>query len=205
MNLKYLFGHKFVGIDIQTTGQDPKEDEIMQIAFLLTSHTLDPIFDPMPLNMFLKPDMKLERSKRKVTNTKFAHNYAQMCGLHGMDQYEAGDMLHQWKLQQVPHQDKYLVPICFQWNQKKPFLVEWLGQKTFDLIFGVDYRDPLVIAGAINDHCYVTETNPPFHRPHVEMNMYSNEGITVALKHDALHDAIATVKLYQALVKRWHL
>lgn len=196
-------GNVFCGIDIQTSGPDVGKHEIWQVALITATLDLSPKYSPAPFNVFMRPE-KSNLDVEQGSISQFAFDYREACLLQGVDQFEAAEALLTWKEKVVAREEKRIIPICYDWAQKKPFLVEWLGHKTFDLIFDGEVRDPLPMLCAVNDRAYFCNEKLPYPKPWLERFVWSTMKIVNPNKYDALQDADAVIKVYKKLIADWH-
>jgi len=153
-NLLNLNGNLLVALEILTTGITPKYDDIFEICVLPLNSFFDAHKGILPFYCLLKPKRPENidpQSLLKVRKWGFREKVLKAC-TDGIDAYQAADMFDRWFDKINFAHNKKLSIICYNWIDKKPFIVDWLGQKYFDMYFDYRYRDPLPVGIFFNDH-----------------------------------------------------
>ncbi len=192
-------------IDVETTGLDPKINDIWQIAVLPLNSDFEPLKEVtgpngtrkiIPFYANLKISNVDSVDKRAIGNREEFVRMQQTA----FDPYDCADLLVDWFERLSLGPNKRLLPLAQNWPFDKSFIVEWLGEKTFDLLFSPRYRDSMVIAafqsdrqGYLNQKVTLAQYNLTYLAYHAQ---YKNPK-----PHDALQDCIATAKIYKCFIE----
>lgn len=198
--MKHLNGNILCVIDTETTGTKPRFHEIIQVAIILLDKDLNIVKTPLPFAMDLMPqkpeniDMEAMEVTRSDLNTVLTS---------GMDPYTAADLLVEWvgKLGLAPN--KKLCPIAHNWPFDREFLIDWLGQKTFEILFHPWYRDTMTMALYDNDRADWGNEQFPYPKCNLAF-LCSQLKVERMRKHNALDDAVATAEVYKRMIKGRH-
>jgi hypothetical protein len=150
--MQHMNNNLMCSIQIRTSGPNPGEHEILQLAVMplnrfLKVHDDIPIFD---MKFKMEYPGNLDQDYCRLTNTALAE-----CAVRGVDKYKMVEIFDYWYREiKLPFRKKIL-PLGYDWGSIKPFLVEWLGQALYDDIFASEYRDVLQCALFMNDRAGV--------------------------------------------------
>ena len=202
-------GHLLAAIDIETTGFIPGHNDIVQICILILTSEIKPDLEVNPFYMTIKPKRPENVEKEAMSVSRL--NYAQILQT-AVDPWDAADLFDDWfvslrhdtpKRRAKLPENKKLLPLAQNWVFDRPFIMDWLGSKSFDDFFHPWYRDTLAVAQYLNDSYAM---NPNCVLPHKIPFPKSNLGYLCAqLKihnekaHDALQDCIVTAEVYRRM------
>lgn len=192
-NLISLNENVLAALDVETTGREPWYHEIVQIAIVPLNLNLDPVGTPFYTN--IRPTYP-ERMSPEARDThgltiEILDNYP--------DQYTVADSLWDWfqNLNLLP--GKRLIPLAHNCQFDIPFIHRWLGTDQFYEIFGYPSRDTQALVAAFQDKA--AYKNLPFQFDRASLGRVCEIlGIPLDGAHDALADALATARVYKALV-----
>lgn len=202
---KHLNGNVLTVIDVETTGIDPKVNEVWQIALLPLNANFEPLreihgvkgkrrISPFYVNMQIESP---EHISQAAIGNRAAFVKIQQTAF---DKYDAADLLVDWfeRLNLGPR--KRLIPLAQNWPFDRSFISEWLGDKTFDLLFSPRYRDTMVCAALQSDRqAYL---NQKITLAQYNLSYLAHHAQYINPKpHDALQDCIATAKVYKCFVE----
>lgn len=180
-------------LDVETTGRDPNYHEIIQIALVPLDVNLNPIGTPFYTNICPRfPNrMSPEAVETHGLTIKMLAMYP--------DTYTVQDQLWDWfqNLNLVPK--KRLIPLAHNSQFDIAFLQSWLGVDHFYEIFGYPTRDTQAMIAAMQDRAAFKNLPIRFDRASLG-RACEILGITLDDAHDALADAVATAKVYKALI-----
>ena len=196
-NLQHTNGNVICAIDVETTGLNPLYHEITQISIVALNSELEPNKDFLPFLYYFKPEHpeRYDMEARRVSGIDL-----ETLNQRGVDQTKCQDMLLEWveKLQ-LPFQ-KRIMPLGHNYGFDKSFIQEWLGPKTYDLVFDYHYRDSMTLALGLNDWFAFRGAPCPF--PFVNLSGVCRVlGVSQEQKHDAYFDAMASAQAYRAMIK----
>ena len=207
----HLNGNIIVSIDVETTGFIPGHHDLIQIAVLVLDHDLKPDKRVAPFYMDIVP-------KRMGTIDKTALHISRIdlaqLVQRGMDPFDAADHFEDWfeslKKQTKRHppllpEGKKLIPMAQNWVFDRGFVIDWLGDVSFNSFFHPWYRDTLPVAQFMNDvyskkpECMSMDYKVPFPKANLGY-LCSQYKIKNEKAHDALQDVIATASVYRSMV-----
>ena len=203
--LTHFNGNLLAAIDVETTGLNPKINDIWQIAVLPLNSDFEPLKEVtgpngtrkiIPFYANLKISNVDSVDKRAIGNREEFVRMQQTA----FDSYDCADLLVDWFERLSLGPNKRLLPLAQNWVFDKAFITEWLGEKTFDLLFSPRYRDSMVIAafqsdrqGYNNQKVTLAQYNLSYLAHHAQ---YKNKK-----PHDALQDCITTAKVYKCFIE----
>lgn len=181
-------------VDVETTGLDSRYNEIIQICILPLDSNLKPHQQIRPFYTMIKPEHP-ERIDKKAMEV---NNLAEKL-LTALDGGKVADLLVEWFEGLKLPMGKKIIPLAQNWPFDRSFLIEWLGQKTFEMIFDYEYRDTKVAAVYLNDRAIRHADPVPFAR--VGLAYISSQlSITNPAPHDAMGDCITTAEAYRLML-----
>lgn len=210
--MKHLNGNVFCAIDTETTGLDPFENEIVEIAaVILNPYTLDPVDTCIPFNLILKPENVKTIDPQAMRVAGMTHDVIEKDKIiqkkepllnvmeHGVDRYMAAEMFVEWFNAMGLADRKKLIPVAHNWVFDSIFIRRWLGNKTFELLFSPLYRDTLPISLFENDIRGYRGDEYLFQKNNLSY-LCSTMHIERDRAHRALDDAIATAKVFKTIL-----
>jgi DNA polymerase III epsilon subunit-like protein len=200
--MQHLNGKKMVCIDTETTGLDPRYNEIWQLCMLPLDNNLRPDKKHLPLLLLIRP----EHPEYIDWNVPvFKKNRAKIMEAleRGYDRETAVDLMEQWivKLGQPVHGSGHpykLEPLGQNYAFDKAFLEQLMTVDRYQELFDYHYRDLMHAALFLNDRAAFHAEKVPFNK--VNLNWLCNKlGVVNADSHDALADCCATSECYRLL------
>jgi len=195
-SLLNLNGNMLAAVDVETTGRVAGYHEIIQIAVVPLTSSIDPVPDVNPFYMNLAPAHpdRCEPEARRVHGldiTELVNNCP--------DAWKVADLFDEWfQALNLPFK-KNLIPMAHNWAFERGFLTHWLGIESFNQFFHFHPRDAMLFALSINDAANFHGYETPF--PYVGLGaMCKRYGIERARAHDALNDSLAEAKLYKIML-----
>lgn len=197
---KYLNSHVFAAIDVETTGSIPHQYDIIQVAVIPLTYALKPSEEFLPFLMDIAPKRpdSIEWEAMRV-------NKLQLCDimLNGVDAYLAADRFMEWFDRLGLGFQKRLIPVGANYCFDRGFLIDWLGNATYNLIFNSDFRDVLRIADYRNDLDSWRGEKPRFERVSLG-SLCAKYKVERMRAHDATDDARCTAEVYRHLLMEWN-
>lgn len=198
-------GNMICAIDTETTGLDPRYNEIWQICILPLDSDLKPNKDHHPFYLMMKPSRPeyinweipiFKRNKKKILD---AIN-------RGHDPEKAHDLLGEWieKLELPTTKwgtPKKIMPLGQNYAFDKAFIQQWLGMEQYEEWFDYHDRDTMVLANFFNDYAAFRGNPAPFAKVNLPW-LCKQFNIVNSRAHDALSDCVATADVYRNFCKK---
>ena len=199
MGLKNLQGNLLCAIDTETTGLDPRRHDIIQIAILPLNDQIQPDKRFMPFNIHIKPSRpeNIEAKAMQVNKINLAHLM-----LHGMDSFQAADLLDEWFEKLRLPLGRKIVPLGQNYAFDREFMREWLGHLNYDHLFHYHYKDTMIAAQYINDRAEIHGNYPPFSKGSLGRIAGVLE-IEYQNAHDALADCVIVSECYRRMMRMY--
>jgi DNA polymerase III epsilon subunit-like protein len=190
-------GHLLCAIDIETTGLNPKEDQILELAILPLTPDLEPRKDILPFEVLFSPRDVSQFKKDQVVLPGLT--LAELI-LYGLDEFTIGELLEQWFLKLNLPEKKKIMPLGHNYlSFDMPFLKEVLGPANYDYFFDFHTRDTMTCSLMFNDMADFQSTDYPFPK-HSLTYLCSQLRITNHRPHRALADCVATAAVYKRMI-----
>ena len=200
--MQHLNGKLLCVIDTETTGLDPRNNEIWQLCIMPLDNELIPSRQQMPFLITMKPE-HLEYIDWNVTVMKKNKSKILDASLRGHDREAAKDLLVDWieklKLPLTKYgTPKKIEPLGQNYCFDKGFLEQWLGVEMYQEYFDYHYRDTMQAALYLNDRAAFHGSKVPFSK--VNLKWLANKlGVELIDHHDALADCQATAEVYRRM------
>lgn len=197
--MKHINGHVICAIDVETTGSRPGFHDIIQIAVIPLDGLLEPDANRIPFLMDLCPKRPQNAEPDAMMCNK--RELAELV-LKGVDADRAADLFVEWVEGLKLGFNKRIMPLGANWPFDRSHIMEWLGPKTYELLFDAQYRDTQVVATYLNDLASIRGL--PFPYPKVSLSYLCNIFRIERLKsHDATDDSRVTAECYKNLLKQF--
>lgn len=191
----HLNGNILCAIDCETTGLDSYKHDIWQFCCMPLDFNLKSI--DTPFEILLKPRNVENRDSNAISKKNFNRAL-----LNGMDYEVAASLFIEWVERLNLGFKKRLTPLAHNWPFDRSFIIEWLGQETFDFYMDGRYRDTMVAAAFINDVCDHNADRVPMPKVNLRavcktLGVEWDDGSA----HDAVYDSCKTAEAYRKLIK----
>jgi hypothetical protein len=154
-------------VDLNTSGPEPKYDDILQLCILPLNSNLTPFKGIVPFAVDLKPkrpeNFDYERLDSYYFNTENVTKILQ----DGLDPYVAADRFDAWFEKFRLKHNKKLSILCYNWAFKRAFFEEFFGPLTYDKYFDYRYRDILPAALFCNDQAEFSQEQIPYPKQNI--------------------------------------
>jgi len=203
-SMEHWGGCQLCAIDLETTGLDPRWNEIIQICILPLDSNIQPRKDVYPfiINMKIECMEKVDPSALKVNRIDL--NDLQ---LKGFDKEKAKDLLREWivKLNLPVNKagEPYkIIPLGQNYGAfDEGFLKQWLGLPEYDAIFSRRYVDTMVIASFLNDRAAMHSEKVPYKQVSLKY-LAATHHIENENQHNALSDCLTTAQIYRKMIQQ---
>lgn len=202
-SMRHWNAHQLVAVDAETTGTRPFWHEIIQFAAVALNSDLEPRKDIIPFDIYITPEHpeRVDPDALRVTGLKL--DWLMRNG-HNMN--KAIDMFEHWvgKLELAVTPGGYtkrIIPLAHGWPFDKPFIQDWLGYGTFDLLFDSRFRDTMCVSLFMNDLAGMHAEKVPYSKN--TLGWLCNQlNVEHEYAHNALQDCIATAECYKRMCSR---
>ena len=116
-----------------------------------------------------------------------------------MEPYQAADLFDEWFQKLGTKIGKKIAPLGQNWPFDRAFILNWLGQETFNQMFDPRYRDTMVVANYLNDHADFRLEPYPFSKVNLAW-LAKVCNVPHEQAHDALQDCYITAQIYKHMV-----
>lgn len=196
--MKHLNGHIICAVDTETTGLQPRYNDLVQIAVIPLDMQLKPDSNYLPFELKVKPRRPENLNLDALRHNK---NIIGQILLTGLDPDVAADLFNEWFEGLNLPEGKRIMPLAHNWIFDAQFIEDWLGYENFHYIFDGRYRDTQTMSLYVNDVAEAQVENCPFPKHSLQylvrclkLNLDPNRS------HDALYDALKTAEVYRAMV-----
>jgi DNA polymerase III epsilon subunit-like protein len=193
-SLVTLNDNTLAAMDVETTGREPGRHEVCQLAIVTLDCHLNPVTQ-------FYSNIRPEYPQHIHPDATATHGLTLDVLNQAPDRYEVSDMLWDWfqSLQLMP--GKRLIPLCHNCQFDIPFVQHMLGLDMFYEVFGYPTRDTQALVTAMMDKAAYQGIKIPFNRAGLG-TCCEALGVKLDDAHDALADALATARVYKALLER---
>ena len=200
--MQHLNGKTICVIDCETTGLDPRHNEIWQICILPLNGALKVDKTKIPFYILMKPehpeyiDWNVPVFKKNKTQIMEAMK-------RGHDQLAAISMLDEWVdklgLSYNKYGNRHLIePLGQNYCFDKGFIEQWLGVERYQEIFDYHYRDTMHAALYLNDRAGMHAEVVPYSKVNLQW-LCKKLGVINNNSHDALSDCVSTAECYRKM------
>ena len=193
-----LNGNLLCAIDVETTGVERGVHDIIEIAILPLDNHYNPSREVRPFHLTMKP-----RRPENINLDALSVNRAKLADImtNSLDCDKVADLLVEWFERLNLGMNKRISPLAHNWPFDRDMILEWIGPKTFELIFDGRYRDTMSLALSMNDLAEEIGELCPY--PRVTLSVLAGRfHIEKSDSHNALPDCRITAEVYAAMMKR---
>lgn len=200
ISMWHLNHHLLCSLGFYLTGPRPYFHDILEFSILPVNHILE--FDKKIYpnrTMTLQPKRPANVGEDNLDHHKVPNGKLGNAMLYGMDPNNAVLVMEKWFEDLKLPQYKQIIPLAYNWPQKREFLIDWLGRETFKYIFHpYEYRDTMGIAAYLNDVADSKGNSIPY--PDIVQQRLSTFAKQEWLGYEALQTAVNNIKVYRNLV-----
>lgn len=201
--LSHLNGNILCAIDVETSGTVPGFHDLLQIAILPLDYKLDVWKTIPPFYMEIQPkrpeNYGLKCSWSDEVVAKKNRQLMTHAQVNGMEPYKAADMFDEWFSKLNLGYEKKVAPLASNWPFDRGFIMDWLGQESFEQYFDPRFRDTQCCACFANDRADFRNEPFPYNKVSLKWlaRVYS---VDYSRAHDALQDCFITAQVYKRMV-----
>lgn len=192
----HLNGNLLVCVDVETTGLRAGYHDIHQVAVLPLDVDIKPLKSAPPFAIDIKvrhPD-RIQKGAIQIKRAEFVSRQQ-----HAVDYFTAADLFDDWFERLHLPMHKKLMPLAQNWPFDKSFLVDWLGDESFEQFFHPHFRDTMASAALHSDLMAFKSNKYLFQK--LSLRYLCNAlGVTNQKAHDALQDTITTAECYRRML-----
>jgi DNA polymerase III epsilon subunit-like protein len=192
-----LSGHMLAAIDVETTGRDPCEHEIIQIGIQPLDCHIEPISGVPVFYHSIRPNYPEKAQEEASAVHKLSIDDII---LNSPSQEKVADWLDNWFIKLKLPWKRKIVPVAHNWQFEAGFLKSWLGMESFDAFFHWSAQDTMLIANYIKMSAEFRGIRSPIRKVGLT-SLCTQFGIVNESPHDALADARAEGRVLKKLLE----
>jgi hypothetical protein len=199
--MKHLNYNAFCSIMIETTGDNGREHDIVEICVVLLDNFAKPSPTAIPFTMQIQPfrPENIDYDQMNISKVKLKEIM-----INGVEPSLAADRLAEWFYELGLKRNKRIIPLTHDWPRCSEFLKTWLGYYNYNSIFGHEYRDLQAMCWQINDRKNFSYRPYPF--PKTDMAYIANQcKVDYTVKMDVMEKTIRLPEIYKRILMHFHI
>lgn len=189
-------GNIICACDVETTGLDPEDHEIWQLACIPLTFNLEQDKTRPVLELFIRPNILDTHDHNDLAMTI---SQIKMLKSIGFSPAEAIEQFDLWFDRLQLQEGRRVIPLAHNWKFDHQFMQKLLGYDHYNYLFDGLNRDTLAVALFINDMAEFLGEPIPFSRTNLSV-LCQKLGVELDNAHDALSDSYAVIEVYKALL-----
>ncbi len=195
-----LNGNQLCSIDIKTTGPDPLEHEICELAIIPLFDDFSRRHDLQILDLLITP----QKNNIDIKYCRLKKTPVEKSQISGHSHSAATMLLERWISDLELGYNKKIAPVAYNYSHEQSFLIEWLGRLNYATMFDdTNIRDVRVAARFLNDFAYIRDVECPYKKVEKSwlcktLNVFTDYGTPKA----ALHNAAIEADIYAEMMKQ---
>ncbi len=190
-------GNLICSCDVETTGLDPEDHEVWQLAcipltFNLTQDKTRPV-----LELFIRPSVLDTMPHEELAMTA---KQIELVDKTGFSPEEAIEQFNRWQEKLKLQEGRRIIPLAQNWKFDHQYMQKLLGYEHYNYLFDGLHRDTLQVALFINDVAEFMGEPVPFSRTTLVV-LCQKLGVELDNAHDALADSYAVIEVYRKLIE----
>ena len=195
--MRHLNHNTLVSLWIETTGDDPRKCDIVEICIMPLDNFIRPSKIMIPFYNQILP-FRIENIDFKMASV--GREKMQQATTHGLEPSLAADRLEEWVHKLNMPYGKRLVPIAYNWPVVREFLHTWLRFHNFNYLFSHEYRDVMSSVLFINDSWNQRNKMIDYPRPEHLAYLCHAHNISFKMSDDVMVKALKLAELYRQLI-----
>ena len=187
--MQHLNGNRLVALEINTTGNMPFFHDLVEISAVAMTEGLEPDKTIMPFSM------RMQTKRKNGNHAEYAKE---------VDPEDAAHMFEKWYEKLGLRGSKRIIPVAVHWQNKTPFLFDWLGNGMdgtafyFDFFHEKQVRDLCTISAYWNDLASTNSEFYPFPKDYLS-NYARRFGIDYRRPVTTLTKALTIINVFEKL------
>ncbi len=197
-NLLNLNGNLLCAVDVITTGDNPKKDQLYEICVLPLNANFKAHKGIIPFNIMFQ----INKDKIDLDNLPKAlgeKDIIEAC-LKGTHPYAIADRFEEWYDKIKLRSNKRICPLGYNYLLKQQFIANWLGHKHYNLFFSEAYRDLLSAAIFVNDKCDFHSEEIRYPKYDLQYLFSQNKVEGAVGRYDSLANCISMAECYRRML-----
>lgn len=193
----HMNDHLLAAISIETTGLQPRFNDLIQVCFLVLDADLKPNKTIIPFYGDMQPKRPHNTDYEALSISKI--DYYKLLQ-KSLDADRMADLFEEWFDRLPLASNKRIMPLAHNWPFICAFLEDWLGFEHMKHFFNPHYRDLQVATLLENDKADHMVTQTPF--PKIDLQ-YTSSCLKVerTRPHNALQDCVVVAECYRRILK----
>ena len=189
-------GNIICACDVETTGLDPAEHEIWQLACIPLTFNLEQDKTRPVLELFIRPDILDTHEASELALTGKQIEFLNESGFSPADAHE---QFNRWFERLKLQEGRRVIPLAHNWKFDHQYIQKFLGYDHYNYLFDGMHRDTFQTALFLNDMAEFLGEPVPFSRTNLSV-LCQKLNVDLFDAHDALADSFATVEVYKKLI-----
>ena len=211
--MKHMNRHRMCSIAIRTTGPFPRYHDLAEITVISVDECLRMDQRVLPFTMYIQPTrlenidyeelkaFKIEDNNLDYSQFRMRKDMLTTYIRKGVEESMAAELFVKWFEENLkPDFRRKIIPLVYDYSYCYPFLEDWLGRKTMDLLFDQRYRDLRACSLFMNDRAgYRCDITYPFAKNNFK---YICSQLKVDLiSNNTMSDAFANIQCYERMCR----
>lgn len=181
-------------LDIRVGGLDPLTSDLLEVCIMPLNHSYRPHQEFPPFNICIRPSFLVDLKIASLNKDRFQEQFVESIN----DVVKVEELLNYWWGNIRVKPDKRIIPLVWDWPEKKKWLQHWLGE-TYSEIFHESYRDALPLLNFINDREDYRGEEPPYKFPTFDQ-LIVRSGMTLLQRNSLMANCKALSDCYRYLL-----
>jgi len=194
-----------VVVDTETTGLNPREGDLIQVAFIHLNELFLPNKKTPPFYITIRPKkfQPTKEYKDKIAPAMAVNGLdVDVIMRVGLDADKAADLFDEW-WQRLGSEKLDILAQNFPFDSS--FLIDWLGVESYNQFFSRYYRDTYVGGNFLNDQARYSGSIVPFPEGCSLKKLAKALTVENTRAHDAFSDCLTTAEVYRKMLTWIHV